>query len=347
MWPFGKKTEKRSAGGYSDVITQAIEQAARVKVSDAGALAALEAASGFVGRAFMAAMVEPEMPGITPDWLALQGRQLVRAGESMSLVAMNGGMVELVPVAFWNFENFENDPDFEDRWEARITTYGPSTTRTRIVGRNRLVFVKWGTNPGTRYRGVSPSTWASLSSRLNAGLEKALADELGGPVAQILPIPHDPGNADAETDPLAGLKTAIGKAAGKAVLLESTAAGWDDGAAPRRDWMASRLGANPPQSLAMIQKHSFMSTLAACGLSIALFDDSDGTSKREALRQAHMGVVRPLARLLEHELTMRLDTPVRIRFDSYPLDMVSRAQVIEKLTGAGVAMNVAMEAVGL
>ena len=51
--------------------------------------------------------------------------------------------------------------------------------------------------------------------------------------------------------------------------------------------------------------------------------------------------------MVEHELTAKLETPVRLRFDSYALDMVSRATVVAKLTGAGVAPGVALAAVGL
>lgn len=47
---------------------------------------------------------------------------------------------------------------------------------------------------------------------------------------------------------------------------------------------------------------AFGRMLAACGCSPALFNDSDGTAKREALRQWHLGTVLPLARVLGHEL---------------------------------------------
>ena len=78
-----------------------------------------------------------------------------------------------------------------------------------------------------------------------------------------------------------------------------------------------------------------------------LFTDADGTSQREALRRWHLGTVLPLARLLEHELTAKLETPVELKFDSYALDMVSRATVVAKLAQAGVPMATALEAVGL
>ena len=92
---------------------------------------------------------------------------------------------------------------------------------------------------------------------------------------------------------------------------------------------------------------SFARVLAACGCSPALFDDSDGTSQREALRRWHLSTVLPLARLVEHELSAKLETPVELKFDSYALDMVSRAQVVSKLAQAGVPMATALAAVGL
>ena len=60
-----------------------------------------------------------------------------------------------------------------------------------------------------------------------------------------------------------------------------------------------------------------------------------------------LNTVLPLARLVEYELTEKLAEPVKLTFDTYALDMVSRAQVVAKLTAAGVALPVALTAVGL
>ena len=145
------------------------------------------------------------------------------------------------------------------------------------------------------------------------------------------------------------LKGDISKARGKALLLETTAAGWGEGrtAAPQSDWKQSRLGPAPPEALVRVADAAFARVLAACGTPPSLFTDSDGTSQREGLRRWHLGTVLPLAKLLEHELTAKLDTPVKLRFDSYALDMVSRAAVVAKLTAAGVDIGVATSAVGL
>ena len=46
-------------------------------------------------------------------------------------------------------------------------------------------------------------------------------------------------------------------------------------------------------------------------------------------------------------MTEKLEAEVKLTFDTYALDMVSRAQVVAKLTAAGVGLPVALEAVGL
>ena len=103
----------------------------------------------------------------------------------------------------------------------------------------------------------------------------------------------------------------------------------------------------PPDGLVKLADAAFMRTLAACGCSPALFDDSDGTSKREALRQWHLGTVAPLARLVEAELSAKLETDVRLRFDLYNVDLAGRAQAFQKLLVGGVGVNEALATSGL
>ena len=338
-------------------MVAALEAQAAATVADVSSTAAIEAAAGALSRAFMAATVEG--PGwardaINPVWLGQVGRSLIREGASLSVIVMGGdGVPELVPAAFWNFENVNpgaQDGERESTWEARVSTYGPSTSFTRLVSRDRLVFLRWGTSPGTRYRGQGPTSWAHTTARLQGELERSLADEAAGPIAQLLSVPADGGDGDEDTDPLAKLKADLGAARGKAMLVETTAAGWGEGrsAAPQSDWKQARLGPQPPQALVSIADAAFSRMLAACGCPPSLFTDSDGTSQREGLRRWHLSTVLPLARLLEYELSARLDTQVKLRFDAYPKDMVSRAQVFAKLIAAeGVTVEKALEIAGL
>ncbi len=103
----------------------------------------------------------------------------------------------------------------------------------------------------------------------------------------------------------------------------------------------------PPESMTKLRKDSFEAILSATGTPPSLFTDADGTSQRESLRRWHLNLVLPMARLVEHELTLKLETPVELKFDSYALDMVSRATVVAKLAQAGVPMATALEAVNL
>ena len=254
------------------------------------------------------------------------------------------GMVRLIPASSWHWEG-SHDPT---TWTVRATAYGPSTSTTWNLPASGVVFVRWGSTPGQPYVGTGPLSWAHTTARLQSEAERSLADEAGGPLAQLLAIPQDGGD-DGDGDPLKMLRADIAGARGKALLVETSAAGWGEGrtAAPQRDWQASRLGPMPPESMATIRKDAFEAVLAACGTPPSLFVDSDGTSQREAVRRWHLGTVLPLARLVEHELSAKLETDVRLKFDNYPLDLAGRAQAFQKLVAGGVAVNEALATSGL
>ena len=119
-------------------------------------------------------------------------------------------------------------------------------------------------------------------------------------------------------------------------LAETTAAGWGEGmsSAPRKDWVANRLGPNPPPTLPAIDQQTYAQVLAACGCSVAMFYDSDGTAKRESQRVWLNSTVKPLGKLLAAKLTERLETPVELSFDNlYMHDLAGRASAFQRLRG--------------
>ena len=347
-WPWSKRETRESGGDFSDAVVRLIEAQAAGTAADASSTAAVEAAAGALSRAFASAEVVGEawvQDAVTPGFLAQVGRDLIRSGDSMHVIRMGAdGMVQLVPASSWHWEG-THDPA---TWTVRATAYGPSTSTTWNLPASGVVFIRWGGTPGEPYVGTGPLAWAHTTARLQSETERSLADEAGGPLAQLLAIPQDGGD-DGDGDPLAMLKADIRQARGKALLLETSAAAWGEGrtAAPQRDWQASRLGPMPPESMATIRKDAFEAVLAACGTPPSLFIDSDGTSQREAVRRWHLGSVLPLARLLEHELTAKLETGVRLKFDSYPLDLAGRAQAFQKLVAGGVAVQEALIVSGL
>lgn len=347
-WPWQFREKRESGGSFSDAVVRLLEAQAAGSAADASSTAAVEAASGALSRAFAAAKV------VGPDWvseavsaavLSQIGRDLIRSGQSMHVIRVGGdGGVRLIPASSWHFEG-SHDPD---SWTVRVTAYGPSTSTTWNLPASAVVFVRWGGTPGQPYTGVGPLSWAHTTARLQSEAERSLADEAGGPLAQLITVPQDGGDGG-EDDPLALLKADIGAARGKAVLVETTQAGWGEGraTAPQKDWKAERLGPMPADGLVNVSDQAFNRVLAACGCSPALFDDSDGTAKREALRQWHLGVVQPLARILETELSTKLETDIRLRFDLYNVDLAGRAQAFQKLVAGGVAVNEALATSGL
>ena len=350
---FRREPETRASnnggGDFFDAVVAQLEAQAATKSADAGATAAVEAAAGALSRAFADAEVEAEpwaRDAVTPAFLAQVGRDLIRGGASLHRIDTPGGRVRLWPVAQWYWhEGRSSDPN---TWTVRVTEYGPSGSMTHVLPWSAVVWQTWGLSTTTPWVGRAPTSWAALTAKLAAESERSLGDELGGPVANILAVPQDGGDGG-DGDPLAQLKLDIGAARGKAVLTETVAAGWGEGrtAAPQSDWKPQRLGPDPPASVPEIARDSFTRMLAACGTSISLFSDSDGTSQREGLRRWHMGTVRPLARLLEHELSTKLETPVTLRFDGYPLDLQARASTFQKLVAGGVAVNEALATSGL
>ena len=245
-WPWQRRETRESGGDFADAVVRLIEAQAAGTVADTSSTAAVEAASGALSRAFASAEVSGPMwarEAVSPAFLAQVGRDLVRSGDSMHVISVERmGGVTLLPCSSWHFEG-DADPD---SWTVRATVYGPSTSTTRNLPYSGVVFVRWGSTPGQPYVGTGPISWASTTARLQSESERSLADEAGGPLAQLLAVPQDGGDGG-EDDPLAALKADIRTARGKALLVETVAAAWGEGraAAPQKDWQASRLGPMP------------------------------------------------------------------------------------------------------
>ena len=356
-FPWSKREpESRAGGNFSDAVIHQIEAQAASKATGVGTTAAVEAAAGALSRAFAGAeVVGPDWAAeaVTPGFLALVGRNLVRGGASMHTIEMAAatGRVELLPVSAWNFENSGNidHPASPSNWRVRATSYGPSSSSTRLLTWDEIVFMTWGVSPGTPYVGTGPLGWASTTARTMSETERSLADEAAGPVGNLVPVPQDGGDGDEDTDPLAPLKGDISRARGQAILLETTSQGWGEGqaSAPHSDWKPHRLGPNMPEAMVQLQAQAFEHVLAACGTVSALFTNSDGTSQREGLRRWHLGTVRPLAKLLEHELSAKLETPIRLKFDAYPTDLAGRASAFKALVTGGMDVAGAAAVSGL
>ena len=339
---------RASGGDFYDLVLSQIEAAATGTIASVSSSAAIECVAGLLSRCLADAEVEGAgyaRDAVTPCVLSQIGRDLIIKGETMHVIDMVMDKVNLTPASTWHFEGGASP----ESWTARATMYGPSTSITRLLPWNGIVFVKWGARTGAPYQGVPVTRWASTAAKLQAESEKSLADESAGPLAQLISIPQDGGDGE-DSDPLKMLKSDVRKARGATLFLETVTSGWGEGrsAQPLRDWMPSRLGPAYEMPVVKAAQESFARMLAAYGLPPGMFSDgADGTSQLQARRTWYMNTVRPLARIIEGELTTKLETPVRLKFDGYPSDIQVRAQATERFVRAGFSKDEALRLAGV
>ena len=149
---------------------------------------------------------------------------------------------------------------------------------------------------------------------------------------------HKTGARIQETDPLAELRADIRRARGKALLMETTAAGWGEGAAaaPRKDWQAQRLGPNPPGQHGGRHGAGFTEVLAACGIPPGMFQKMGDSGQREAYRRFVTLTIEPLGRMVGAELSAKLETKIGLDFSGlFAHDLAGRARAFQSMVGAG------------
>ena len=331
-WPWQPR-EDRADSSYTDALVQAITaNAGGQTTAFPTATAALEAAAGVVGRAFAAAEVKAPtamLRALDPACLSMIGRALIRRGEVLFLIRVDGGRVKLLPAAS---HDIEGDPDPES-WTYRLTVGGPERTHTYDhVPAAGVIHLQYSRDPEHPWRGYGPLQVAQLGGRLSSETVAALADESSGPRGQLLPLPI-PGD-DPSVDLL---KSDLKNLRGKLATVETQqsmapgAAGSNDG------WIARRIGSNPPTALVQLHEIATREVLAASGVPPVLFaSNPNGTAGREAWRQLLFATVAPLGRLVVAELAAKLEGEVSLEWDELRASGHRRpGESVSSMVGAG------------
>ena len=283
----------------------------------------------------MAAQVRPSGAAadvLTPELLAIIGRALVRPGEIVFAIDVDrNGAISLMPAQTWDISGGAEPSS----WRYRITLGAPSGTRTVTRESAGVVHIRYGVEPSRPWRGLSPLQFAVNSARLSGGLERGLANEAGGTVGYVIPMPQDGGSAN-----LTQLRADIKAAQGGTVLAETTSAGFSEGraAAPAADWKPRRIGADVPAGNVQLRMDVEACILAIHGVSPSLVQpNSDGTAQREAWRRFVFGTIEPVSRVIAAEVGGKLDTPrMSLSFDALRAeDTAGRARSYRALVGNG------------
>ena len=118
--------------------------------------------------------------------------------------------------------------------------------------------------------------------------------------------------------------------------------------APRGDWEVKRIGADPPAAEVELLSVASREVYAACGVPPGLLMDGEGIGQRESYRRFLHATVVPIARIVQTELTAKLDGDVRLSFDSlFAGDLSGRARAFQSLVGGGMAVERAAALAGL
>ncbi|MCY4157277.1 MAG: hypothetical protein OXF66_07595 [Gammaproteobacteria bacterium] len=332
-----RKPEKRS---YTSSILSAVFQHATTVSADAGKIGGVEAGAGFVARALAGARIEgPEWAKamLTPMVFSQIGRSLIRRGGSVWAVEPD----MLTEASYWNFEEGANSN--RSGWRCRVTDNGPHGSRVRVLPYDRILFLAWGHDPALPWAPSGPLQFASTTAALASNAERALSHEAATPVSSVVEIPAE-GWSD---DELASVKSKITAAEGRLFFSDTLKTG-DKNIDPDSPWRQRHIGPMMMKELNEAARDGFQRALASMGLPPDLFQHgANSQGQKEAARRAHLNVILPLGEMIEHELRVKLDGGIRLKFETYFADLVGRSMVVEKLVNSGVAINVALSAVGL
>lgn len=336
--PFWNRPETRAAD-YSDAIVQALLSSASGEVQE-GLTGAVEIAAGFWQRSFSSALIKgSDLIGeaLAPH-LGYIGRSLVEHGEAIFYPDFTGGLL-LLPAS----SSIVTGGPEPASWRYELTLSGPTSvkTRRRLTAESvlHLYYVRGARNP---WKGISPIAGAATTRKLLDNLERRLAQEVGGAVGSLIPVPNIEVSGQLQTD-IRALK-------GQTTLVQSTAAGWDAGqtGAPPADFPIRRVGADPPATLPELRRDAERSVLAACGVPTDVLQGGDAAGQREGYRRFLHSTVQPVMDGVGAQVSAFFGTPIRFdRSKMFAGDLSGRARSFQSLVNGGMDITKAASLAGL
>ncbi len=337
--------EHRESIGYTErLIAHSLAVAQGTYSPDAAATAAVEFASGLIGRALAVADVSPELAGnlLTPARLMDIGRKLVLTGNYVASIEIERGLFRLRTARQWQIIRGGVD---ERTWIYELEIAAPSgalTKRQKSVG---VLHIRINTDAREPWLGTSPLLSAGISAELLARVESKTSDEMRAQVGSLLPLPENvsPENRTALQTDLAQLKGDIAL-----VETQANAHGMGRQSAPQIEWTPRRMGANIPESHVQLRSDVARDVCASMGIPPALYAGGDGGSAREGYRQLLTATLEPYAAIIGAEFREKVGYPVSLNFRRLAAaDIAARARSYGILVGAGVDKEDAAQVLGL
>ena len=338
LWPWSRPEVRSSS--YADKIVSQLLSSASGASAEGGALGALETAARIWGAGLSSATVKPDnvaLKGVSAVVLDSIGRSLCRDGESLHVIDVRGGRVELTPTANWTVQGDSNPAS----WLYLVNENGPSTSRAITLFADSVLHVRYAPNPARPWAGRSPMQMASDTARAAGLLEHATSEEMGFTQKQLLSPRRNQGDYGMADSMSPDQITKI---------VEAFAAHTGSGAfVVPGDLEPRRLGPAPPDSFALLRDRFERSILSIHGIPPALVSEQGtGTAMREAFRQVLHSLLKPLAGLVVEELKLKLDPAADLDFSELRAgDIVGTSRALGSLVKAGLTPQAAAAIVGL
>ena len=115
------------------------------------------------------------------------------------------------------------------------------------------------------------------------------------------------------------------------------------------EWQPRRVGAAPPPGVVEVARQATLEILGACGIPPSLFlSSADGTAQRESFRRFLHTTLQPLARIVQAELSAKLDGEVTLNLDAtFASDLSGRSRAFQSLVTGGMEVSKAASLAGL
>lgn len=331
MWrPFKRKVIESRDTSWSDAIAQLQHYRATGSLPSGKNLGSKESAVGLFSRCFMSAKIHAGpmvQKALTPFILSSMVRDLLSEGEAVYQIVVGRGGLRLARVYLSNVYGQDDD---ETTWTYETHRASPTgTTRVERVPSSDIIHIRYSADPLTPWQGRSPLSRSRDLERGASNLEVRLGDELSQAAGSLLPLPV----GSLKREALQGLARTVQRLKGGPGVVESPDSGYGSGTrhdrgAGQRGLRKVRLGAEPPGELIDLinlygiligQTHGIPAEMARA--------DASSAAGREAWRRFHHSAVVPVARLMEFELSAKLEEPVTIDLSMLgAADIMSRAR---------------------
>ncbi len=301
LWPFTRKTEKRSsASGFTAEIIAARES----YISGRRGVAELTATAQGCISLWEGALALADVQGTTlidRRSLALLARSAALRGEALFKITDSG----LIPCSDWDVRTKGGRPV---AYRASISEAGGGTSETLLAG--EVLHLRIGADPAAPWLGTAPLRRASLTAGMLQAVESALGEVYeNAPIGtQIVPYPESP-----ETN-----MTTLGREfrgqRGRVLMRESVTVAAAGGPAPAVDWRPSDVTPDLQRSMSLESLAAARDAICgAFGVLPALFaSNAQGPLVREAQRHLAQWTLQPLAMMLAEEASEKLGSAVSI-----------------------------------